>query len=132
VIQRTEKLSDCFHRLSRVAGMTKGKKKKGPAKHQTASQEQGSTTTEGHHAALHHTHINRTRSKLPTKRKQLRQEANTSVPRPGEYEVMAYHPRPEANRPASRGGYRGGRGGRGGVGHANRNSERRIAISDLD
>jgi hypothetical protein len=129
----TEKLSDCFDVLHCVAEMAKGKKKKGPAKHETDSQEQGSNAIEGHHAALHHTHINRTRSKLPTKRKQLRQGANTSVPPPGEYEAMAHLPRPQANRHASRGGFWGGRGGgRGGLGHANRNNGRRITIFDLD
>jgi hypothetical protein len=76
--------------------------------------------------------INRTRSKLPTKRKKQRQEANitstasTTVPPQADYEQLIVHmprnsqPPRDTNRGGMRGGMRGGHRGRGGLGHSTR------------
>ena len=96
--------------------MTKGKKQYGDAEGR-----QGPAATSD--ASTYHTQINRTRSKLPTKRKKQRQDANfTAIPPPPsieEYELVISMPR---NRPSqyNPNGAGGRRGGRGGLGHASR------------
>ena len=97
--------------------MKKGKKKHGSKKHANGQQPNstpaaaGSTTVH----TIHQSPINRTRTKLPTKRKQHRQEGNAAISLEDEYEIAVEMPR-NSHRSADRGGYRG----RGGMGHASR------------
>jgi hypothetical protein len=96
--------------------MTKGKKN-------TQGQRGASSAAATSAATTHHTQINRTRSKLPTKRKKQRQDANfTAVSPPPsmeEYELVISMPR---NRPPryDQNGAGGRRGERGGLGHTSR------------
>jgi hypothetical protein len=68
--------------------------------------------------------MNRTRSKLPTKRKTQRQKAaitDVSPPTVVEYEVVVSMPRNRHRSDPRGSGFRGsGRGGRGGVSHGHR------------
>jgi hypothetical protein len=96
--------------------MRKGKKEHGHTQGQ-----QGAAATNA--ATTHHTHVNRTRSKLPTKRKKQRLDANfTAIPPPAsieEYELVISMPRNRPPRSDPNGaGVR--QSGRGGLGHANR------------
>ena len=99
--------------------MTKGKKQHGHTQGQQGASSAATTSA----ATIHHTQINRARSKLPTKRKKQRQEANFTAipPQPSieEYEVVISMPR---NRPPryDQSGAGGKRGGKGGLGHASR------------
>src|SRR5271170_6898343 len=80
-----------------------------------------------------HPHINRTRSKLPTKRKKQRQEIvnSTTIPPPSEYEQLTVymprnsHPSRDPYGGGGRGGYRS-RGG--GLGHSSRGRGRGIDV----
>src|SRR5271170_2417438 len=82
-------------------------------------------------ATTQHPHINRTRSKLPTKRKKQRQETayNTTISPPSDYEQLVVymprnsHPPRDPYGGGGRGGYRG-RGG--GLGHSSRGRGRGI------
>lgn len=95
---------------------------------------QNSTPAAPGSTAVHTTHqspVNRTRTKLPTKRKQIRQEANGTHPIVDEYEIVVEMPRNQY-RPAARGAYRGrGRGGLG-LGHASRGHPGRGTVSKSD
>ena len=102
--------------------MKKGKKKNGAKKHangqQTSTTPAAAGSTPVH--TTHHSPINRTRTKLPTKRKQLRHDANPAFSLEDEYEIVVEMPR-NHHRSADRGGYRG----RGGIGHASRGNRNR-------
>jgi len=99
--------------------MTKGKKQHGHTQGQQGASSAATTSA----ATIHHTQINRTRSKLPTKRKKQRQDANfTAIPPPAsieEYELVISMPSNRPPRDNSNGAGRR-RGGRGGLGHASR------------
>jgi len=107
--------------------MTKGKKKHGANKHANGQLPVDSTPAAAGGSTMHTTHhspVNRTRTKLPTKRKQHRQEATNTLSLEDEYEIVVGMPR-NAHRSADRGGYRG----RGGIGHASRGHRHRGTLS---
>ena len=104
--------------------------KKEKKTHKGRSNGQQNSTPAAHgSSAVHTTHqspVNRTRSKLPTKRKQNRQEANGTQSLIDEYEIVVEMPRNQY-RSADRGGYRG----RGGLGHASREYNGRGTVQNL-
>lgn len=106
--------------------MKKGKKKHGSKKQANGQQPNltPAAAESGTEHTAHHSPINRTRTKLPTKRKQFRQEANNPLSFEDEYEIVIEMPR-HSHRSADRGGYRG----RGGIGHASRGHRGRGIVS---
>jgi hypothetical protein len=106
--------------------MTKGKRRhrsKGHTQRQGDPPAEASATHSDH---VRHTHINRTRSKLPTKRKLRGQEANPdNIPPQDEYKLVISIPhnlpsRNDMNGRRARGGFGGNRGGLDRASHGNK------------